>query len=176
MSVKTIQAKDLVSHQDLESLCLVDVRTPAEVRSDSLKTILAVPLDQLKPELLAKQIEQDYSNAEQVYLICQSGKRAQLAADKLAGKLSQELVVVEGGMNAIRQAQGLKQATSTVMSIERQVRLIAGGLVVLGVTGGYLLHPGWFILSGLVGAGLMYAAITDSCGMGLLIAKAPWNK
>lgn len=171
MATKSIRAEDLVKQGDLNSLCCLDVRTPAEVRADSLDNIIAMPLDQLDAESVSAQI----STKGPIYLICQSGKRAQLAAEKLAETLPQDLIVVEGGMNAIRQAQG-NQASPKVMSLERQVRLTAGLMVVAGVLAGYFLHPAWFALSGFVGAGLVYAAITDNCAMALLIAKAPWNR
>jgi rhodanese-related sulfurtransferase len=176
VTTKIIQANDLFAHADLNNLCLVDVRTPAEVRGDALETIIAMPLDQLDSQILKDLIEKQHPASKAVYLICQSGKRAQIAAEQLAGKIPQEIIVVEGGMKAIREAQGNQSPEKGVMSIERQVRLTAGALVVAGVLAGYLLHSGWFALSGLVGAGLVYAAITDTCAMGLVMAKAPWNR
>ena len=65
---------------------------------------------------------------------------------------------------------------SRVISLERQVRIGAGALVLTGVLLGSLVHPAFFALSGLVGAGLVFAGLTDWCGMGLLLAKAPWNQ
>ena len=62
------------------------------------------------------------------------------------------------------------------MSLERQVRIAAGFLVLTGVILGFTVHPGFFGLSGFVGAGLMFAGITDTCAMGMLIAKMPWNQ
>jgi len=176
MSLKSIQASELVAKHDLEQLCLVDVRTPAEVRNDALETIIAMPLDQLDAQTLNALVDKQHSGKKEVYLICQSGKRAQIAAEKLAGHIPQEIIVVEGGMTAIREAQGIQSPVSGVMSIERQVRLTAGILVVIGVLAGYVLETGWFLLSGLVGAGLIYAAITDTCAMGLVMAKTPWNR
>ena len=62
------------------------------------------------------------------------------------------------------------------MSIERQVRVAAGMLVVLGVLLGWLIHPAFYILSAFVGAGLVFAGVTDTCGMGMLLARMPWNQ
>ena len=62
------------------------------------------------------------------------------------------------------------------ISIERQVRIAAGGLVLLGVILGFLINHVFLLLSGFVGAGLILAGITDWCGMGLLLARAPWNR
>lgn len=176
MVMKFIKAEELVKHENLDKLCLVDVRTPAEVRGDALNGIIAMPLDNLDPAQLQQEIKHRHAGGQPIYLICQSGKRAEMAAEKLTGQLSQDLVVVEGGMKSLREAQGSGAQPDSVMSIERQVRLAAGSLVVAGVLAGYLLHPFAFALSGFVGAGLIYAAITDTCAMGLLMAKAPWNR
>ena len=62
------------------------------------------------------------------------------------------------------------------ISIERQVHIGAGALVLLGIILGFLVHPGFFGLSGFVGAGLIVAGVTDWCGMALLLARAPWNR
>ncbi|WP_438969803.1 rhodanese-like domain-containing protein [Methylophaga sp.] len=176
MNTKTISAEELISNLENEKLCLVDVRTPAEVRQDALDSIIAIPVDQLTPDMVTEKIEQNQSDTKQIYLICQSGKRAYIAAEKLSGKVGQELIVVEGGMNAIRASQGDPIKTRSVMSLERQVRLAAGSIVLTGVLLGYLFNTNWFLLSGFVGAGLIYAAITDNCAMGIIMSKAPWNR
>mgnify|MGYP003572779105 FL=1 len=62
------------------------------------------------------------------------------------------------------------------MSLERQVRIAAGSLVVLGVALGFAVHPGFFGLAGFVGAGLVFAGLTDTCGMGMVLARMPWNR
>jgi len=62
------------------------------------------------------------------------------------------------------------------MSLERQVRIAAGSLVVIGAAVGHFVHPGGFALSTFVGAGLVFAGVTDTCGMGMLIARMPWNR
>lgn len=176
MAIKTIQASEFVSQRNQTKQCCVDVRTPAEVRNDALEDVIAIPLDQLDSEAVAAQLVNKEADNNQIYLICQSGKRAQLAAEKLADNFQQDLIIVEGGMNAIRAAQGQSSTAGKMMSIERQVRLTAGAMVVTGVVAGYVLHPAWFALSGFVGAGLVFAAITDNCAMALLISKAPWNR
>ena len=85
-------------------------------------------------------------------------------------------LVVEGGTKAW-EAAGLPVVRGQGMiSIERQVRIGAGAMVLLGVVLGAWVDPYWFFLSGLVGAGLIFAGVTDWCGMGLLLAKMPWNQ
>lgn len=63
-----------------------------------------------------------------------------------------------------------------VMSLERQVRIAAGSLVFIGVALGWFVHRGFFAVPAFVGAGLVFAGLTDFCGMGLLLAKMPWNR
>jgi hypothetical protein len=63
-----------------------------------------------------------------------------------------------------------------VMSLERQVRIAAGSLVLIGAAVGQFVHPGGFGLSAFIGAGLVFAGLTDTCGMGMMIAKMPWNR
>ena len=86
------------------------------------------------------------------------------------------MVNVEGG-TAAWQAAGLPVVEGKkTMSLERQVRIAAGSLIVTGVAIGHFVHPGGYGLSAFVGAGLVFAGITDTCGMGMLIAKMPWNR
>ncbi|HET8807100.1 MAG TPA: rhodanese-like domain-containing protein [Methylophaga sp.] len=172
-----INANELFKQHAPEDLCLVDVRTTAEVRSEALPGIITMPLDELDADKLQAVIDRRSQGDQPIYLICQSGKRAQLAADKLAGKLRQPLIIIEGGMNAIKQT-GISylQTHLPIISLERQVRIVAGALVFLGVILGLSLHNGFFGLSAVVGAGLMFSGITDSCSMGILLAKAPWNR
>lgn len=61
------------------------------------------------------------------------------------------------------------------ISLERQVRIAAGSLVFIGALLSYVVHPAWIALSAFVGAGLVFAGITDTCGMGMVLARMPWN-
>lgn len=172
-----INASELFKQHAPEDLCLVDVRTAAEVRGEALPGIITMPLDELDADKLQAVIDRRSQGEQPIYLICQSGKRAQLAADKLAGKLRQPLIIVDGGMNAIKQT-GINylQSHEPIISLERQVRIVSGALIILGIVLGFIVHAGFFGLSAFVGAGLMFSGITDSCAMGMMIAKAPWNK
>ena len=84
---------------------------------------------------------------------------------------------MEGGTQAWV-AAGLPavKGSKSAISIERQVRIGAGILVLTGIILGFLFHPAFFALSAFIGAGLVFAGVTDWCGMGLLLAKAPWNR
>ncbi|MBO0696981.1 MAG: DUF2892 domain-containing protein, partial [Zavarzinella sp.] len=87
-----------------------------------------------------------------------------------------DVMNVEGG-TAAWAAAGLPVVRGRkAVSLERQVRIAAGLLVVLGAVLGWLVHPAFVGLSAFVGAGLVFAGVTDTCGMGMLLARMPWNR
>jgi len=176
MSHKRIHPIDLIN-QRTANTCILDVRTDAEVKASGLPDCLHIPLHNLTPELLQAEIVKSGKNGSYVYLLCQAGRRAEMAADALKGKIDAELCIIEGGMNAIKQSDiPLKENGRKVIPLERQIRIAAGLLVVIGVALGAWVSPAFYGLSAFVGAGLVFAGITDICLMGMLIAKAPWNK
>jgi rhodanese-related sulfurtransferase len=157
------------------SSALVDVRTRVEFAQIHVPQARNVPLDVLAPNALVR--SGVLTKDAPVYLLCRSGTRAELAAQKFSMAGFENTVVVEGGTLAwSRDGLPVERGEGRVISLERQVRIAAGLLVLTGVLLGRFLNP-WFIgLSAFVGAGLIFAGITDYCGMGLLLAKLPWNK
>lgn len=132
-----------------------------------------IPLDILSPQ---KVEEARGTNRGPVYLLCASGIRAVKAAEQLERAGLNDLRVVEGGTNAWVAAQLPVVRGRKTISIERQVRIGAGLLVLTGTSLGWFVNHNFFILAGLVGAGLVFAGITDICGMAIVLAKAPWNR
>jgi hypothetical protein len=109
-------------------------------------------------------------------LVCRSGKRAEQAYQKLQATGCENLEVLDGGVIAWESA-GLPVVRGVrAISLERQVRITAGLLVLLGVILGTWVHPAFYGLSAFVGAGLVFAGITDWCGMAMVLAKMPWNR
>jgi rhodanese-related sulfurtransferase len=156
-------------------LPLLDVRTPSEFDEVHVTGAFNEPLSDLKPKALveAGRLPQD----QPIYLLCRSGARASKAAEKFAAEGFSHALVVEGGTQAWYEAGfPVTRGESKVISLERQVRIAAGALVLSGVLLSFFVHPAFIFLSGFVGAGLIFAGITDWCGMGLLLAKAPWNQ
>ena len=152
---------------------LVDVRTPAEFREIHATGAQLVPLDILdRPAVEAVR----GANSGPVYLLCASGIRATKAAEKLRLAGLADVVVVEGGTNAWATAGLPVVRGKKTISIERQVRIGAGSLVVAGVLLGWFVRREFFWLSGFVGAGLVFAGVTDFCGIAIVLAKAPWNR
>jgi rhodanese-related sulfurtransferase len=150
---------------------LIDVRTPVEFAEVHVPQAQSIPLDELKPGSLP--LRKD----EPVYLLCRSGQRATKAAEKFSREGFSQSVVVEGGTLAWMEASlPVTRSPVKVISLERQVRIAAGAIVFTGVLLAHFVDGRFIWLSGFVGAGLVFAGITDFCGMGLLIAKLPWNK
>ncbi|CAN5712381.1 rhodanese-like domain-containing protein [soil metagenome] len=150
---------------------LVDVRTAAEYEDAHIEGSVSHPLSELDAEWVSKLA----ANKDDCTLVCKGGTRAQKAAVKLTAARLTSVCVLDGGVTAW-EAAGLPlvhgQAT---MSLERQVRITAGTVVLTGAVLGYFYRPVWIALSGFVGAGLIVAGLTNTCGMGTLIGRLPWN-
>jgi rhodanese-related sulfurtransferase len=153
---------------------LIDVRTPAEYDEVHVEGARNIPLDRLDPRAIAAE---HAGKAGPLYFVCKSGGRSQKACEQLIAAGINDVVSVEGGTSAC-EAAGMKVARSgrKVMSLERQVRICAGGLVVLGAVLGHFVNPAWHALSAFIGAGLVFAGVTDTCGMAMMLAKMPWNQ
>jgi rhodanese-related sulfurtransferase len=174
--MNTITPQQLRSRQDGgEKVCLLDVRTPAEHAEIHVPGVYLMPLDRLDCSALSQ--AEGFSKDRPVFVFCRSGSRAKIAAEKLEKEGFTDCHVVDGGTLGWAEA-GLpvNRGTSSVMSLERQVRIAAGALVLGGVLLSHFVHPSFIWLSGFVGAGLIFAGATDWCGMGMLIARMPWNQ
>jgi len=175
MSVATISPAKLAEiTREGRKVELIDVRTPVEFREVHLEIARNVPLDQLDPKVLMQ--TRNGSSSEPLYVICKSGGRSQQACDKFLKAGFTHVVNVEGGTMACITAGLPVVRGKKAISLERQVRIVAGSLVLLGAIGSYTLHPALIWLSAFVGAGLLFAGITDTCGMGMLLARMPWNQ
>ena len=168
-TITPVQLQALLTANSVRQV--IDVRTPVEFAEVHVPAAQNLPLDELKPGALA------VAKDEPVYLLCRSGQRATKAAALLTKEGFTQPIVVTGGTLAwVAAGLPVTRGTAKAISLERQVRIVAGALVVTGVVLSKWVHP-WFIgLSAFVGAGLVFAGITDFCGMGLLLARMPWNK
>ena len=150
---------------------VIDVRTGAEFVGEHIPGSRHIPVDQIG----ARADEVRAVPAPRL-LLCRSGNRAKLAKKALENEHVEGLTVIEGGLGAYVAAGGVTVKGKSVISLERQVRIAAGCLVLLGVLLGVLVSRAFLILSCFVGAGLVFAGVTDWCGMGMLLAKMPWNR
>ncbi len=150
---------------------VIDVREFSEFNSERIADAQLMPLSNF--ERHAEEID----HSKPVYLMCRSGNRAKQAAERLKKKGFTDIHVVEGGMAAWAGADlPVIKGESKVWSLERQVRFTAGLIVLTGLTLGFLITPYLYFLSAFVGTGLVFSAATDTCAMGMLLARMPWNK
>jgi len=154
---------------------VLDVRTPVEFAEVHVQQALNVPLDKFSPQAL---VDSGQAVPDQpTYLLCGSGERAAQAAQKLAAAGFAAPIVVAGGTKAwIAAGLPVVRGIVHVIPLERQVRIAAGSLVLLGVLLGQFLNMGFIWIAGFVGASLVFAGVTGICGMGLLLTRAPWNQ
>ena len=156
--------------KEVDSIPLIDVRTPAEFGSVHAEGAVNHPMESLDVERLR------FGKEDEIQVICQSGGRSMKVCQKLEAAGYSNVVNVKGGTSAW-QTSGLPVVEGKkMMSLERQVRIAAGSLIVIGAAIGQFVHPGGFGLSAFVGAGLVFAGVTDTCGMGMMIARMPWNR
>ncbi len=153
------------------AVSVIDVRTGGEYAAEHVPGSHSIPLDQV----VARADEIRAIPAPRL-MICRTDRRARMAVDVLAPLGISGLSVVEGGIESYKARGGELLEGKGVMSLERQVRIGAGLMVLIGAALGTFVHPAFFGLSAFVGAGLVFAGITDTCAMGMLIARMPWNQ
>lgn len=168
-TLSAVEAAQFVAEGGTGSV--IDVRTGAEFEGEHIPGSRIIPMDQIE-----SRADEVRSVPAPRLLLCQTGARAAIVHKSLMKLHVAGTSVIQGGLIAYSQAGGSTVKGATRLSLERQVRIAAGALVLTGVTLGFLAHPGFFGLSAFVGAGLMFAGITDWCGMGILLSKMPWNQ
>lgn len=153
------------------NVCLIDVREPVEFLAEKIEGTLNQPLSGFDKNIT--RIPKD----KEVVVICKTGFRSEQAAQKLADAGWKDISVLKDGLEAWK-AAGLPVASGAcrVWTLERQVRFAAGSLILAGLLSAWLIHFSLIILSAVVGAGLIFSALTNTCGMAMLLAKMPWNK
>ncbi|MEV7794087.1 rhodanese-like domain-containing protein [Streptomyces sp. NPDC087512] len=150
---------------------LLDVRTPGEFRTAHIPGSYNVPLDTLREHRSELLTHLD----EDVVLVCRSGARATQAEKALAEAGLPNLRVLEGGIVAWEAAGAPVNRGPERWDMERQVRLVAGSIVLAtGLVGVFV--PGAHLIGTAIGAGLTYAAVSNSCTMGVLLSKLPYNR
>lgn len=153
-------------------VALIDVRTPVEFREVHVDFARNVPLDRLDPN----ELRRERNGSEPLYVICRSGSRGNQACEKLQAAGWQNVVNVEGGTLAWEKAGLPVIRGKKAISLERQVRIAAGSLVLIGSALGAFYSPYWIGLAAFVGAGLVFSGVTDTCGMAMVLARMPWNQ
>lgn len=161
-----------------EKVTLIDVRTPAEYGEVHVDRAHNIPLDRLDQKAVAA-----VGGDGPVYFVCKSGGRSHKACEKMLAAGMRDVISVEGGTEACAAAGVPVVRGRKVMSLERQVRVAAGALVAIGAAlaaFGPVAPVNWHVigagLAGFVGCGLVFAGLTDTCGMAMMLARMPWNQ
>jgi rhodanese-related sulfurtransferase len=150
---------------------VLDVRTPGEFESVHIAGAYNVPLDLLREH---RDEIRDHLDDE-VVLVCQSGLRAAQAEETLRNAGLSNVHILDGGISAW-QAQGFGvNRGAQRWDLERQVRLVAGLIVAVSILVSVVV-PGAQWVAFAIGAGLTFAAVTNSCAMGMMLARLPYNR
>jgi rhodanese-related sulfurtransferase len=177
--VATITPKGLLDLRNRgEAIDLIDVRTPAEYGEVHIDFARNLPLDRLDPKALTAS---QTGRTGPIYFVCRSGGRSKTACEQMIAAGISNVVSVEGGTTAC-DAAGLPVVRGQkAISLERQVRIVAGLLIVAGsILAAFGPDQTWQNigtgLAAFVGAGLIFAGVTDTCGMAIMLGRMPWNQ
>lgn len=172
MQHEFIPAKKVKQILEESSDCkIIDVREMSEFTHEHIEDSVHAPLSKFDDH------HQDINPNHDYFILCKSGNRACKAGDQLAALGFSNFKIIEDGIEGWKKANlPVLKGQSKVWSLERQVRFTAGLMVTVGLGVGYFYHPAGFLFSALIGIGLMFAAVTNTCGMGLMLAKMPWNQ
>jgi rhodanese-related sulfurtransferase len=181
MNSSIAQASSSISPAELQRLrqggatCdLLDVRTPPEHASAHVAGVQLVPLDDLDP---AAFLQRRSTSAGPLYVICQSGARAARAIEKFRSAGFNDCILVEGGTQGwIDAGLPVERGISKVIPLMRQVQIAVGFISAVGAVLALTVDYRFAILPLFIGCGLVFAGVTGTCGMALLIARMPWNR
>jgi rhodanese-related sulfurtransferase len=170
-ALQTVDAQTLKQGLDRQSVILIDVREPAEFAAEHIPGAILLPLSQFNFDKIPP------TSDRQVVLYCRSGKRSAIAAQKLLESGFESVAQLSRGIPAWTEA-GYPTVINrnAPISLMRQVQIVAGSLVCTGTLLGAFVSPWFLLLSGFVGAGLVFAGITDTCLLAGLLAKLPYNQ
>jgi rhodanese-related sulfurtransferase len=166
--IDPIKAYELCSR---EEAVIVDVRTPAEFEEVHVSVALNIPLDLLTAESLKK-----ICGDKKALFVCQSGTRGKKACALATEKFNVPAINIVGGTNAWILANLPVNRGNKTISLERQVRIAAGAFVVIGTIVAILFSQIFLAVPLFIGCGLVFAGVTDTCGMAMVLTKMPWNQ
>lgn len=167
-TIPTVSPSD--ANTSRSACLLLDVRTPAEFEEMHIEGAVLHPITELNPAKVTELMQ-----GRGCIVVCKSGGRARKAAETLAAAGLQGVRILEGGMAAWKSSGLAAIEGKKTISLERQVRICAGALVFIGSCLAYFVSAAWIVVPAFIGAGLVFAGITDTCGMGMVLARMPWN-
>ena len=163
--------------QQGKEIHLIDVRSPAEYRAGHVSGAVSIPIDELSAEKVRAQLGDTVKDDEQsLFITCHSGIRAQQAAEWLKDAGIENVHLLEGGTEAWMRSGLPMQKCGNAISLERQVQIAIGALLLIKVIFGFTVHQLFYAAIPIIGAGLIVAGITRWCGMAQLMAMMPWNR
>ena len=166
-----IDATALKQKLDLQEVILVDVRESGEYATEHIVGSVSIPLSTFDQNPIAK-IE-----GKPLVICCQSGMRSSQACQKLLENGNENIMQLKGGISSWKAAGlSLQVDRNAPISLFRQVQIVAGSLVAIGTGLGVLISPWFLLLSGVVGCGLVFAGVSNTCAMGILLMKLPYNQ
>ena len=175
MTVENTTVKQLMEECTRNpEVVVIDVRTPREYGECHARIAKNFPLESLDPQKVINECGVDGQTP--IYLMCRSGKRSSQACEKFLQAGFGNVVSVEGGILAWDGAGYDVVRGKKAISLERQMRITAGMMIVIGAVCGLFVDPNWLYLSAFVGCGLIFSGITDKCPLSMVIAKMPWNQ
>jgi rhodanese-related sulfurtransferase len=171
MPYPQVTADQLQSMIDTEPrLRIVDVRSGGEFEAGHIHGAYNVPVDALGEH------QHDLVDlGDPVVLVCQSGTRACRAESALLDAGMDNVRVLQGGMEAWQRAGHEVRILQARWGIERQVRLVAG-TIVLGSVLASTVAPRAKWVAGGIGFGLAFAALSNTCAMGSMLMRLPYNR
>lgn len=169
--IPRIEPADLQAKLQRGEVVLIDIREPAEYAREHIHGARLVPLASIDTH------DFDAEKHKTAVFTCRSGNRTAMNAAKLLAKGFAQAYVLAGGLDGWKQA-GLPVHFNAAapMDLQRQVQITAGGLALLGALLAWFVAPAFILLSGFIGAGLMFAGLTGTCGMARMLALMPWNR
>ena len=170
-NLREIDAATLKSWLDRGKAALVDVREPDEFAHQRIPGAMSAPLSKFETAAPPP------ADGKTLVLQCASGARSAKAAQILLQRGAAEVIHLKGGIAGWKQAgYRTESAAGVKLPIMRQMQIVAGSMALLGVVLGFAVHPGFFLLSGAVGAGLLFAGLSGNCMMVNLLLKLPYNR
>jgi rhodanese-related sulfurtransferase len=166
-----IDAISLKQKLDLQEVILLDVRESGEYTTEHIVGSISMPLSTFDQNLIAN------TEGKPLVICCQSGMRSSRASQKLLENGYDHVMQLNGGLSSWKAAGLTVQSNRNApISLFRQVQIVAGSLVAIGTGLGILVSPWFLLLSGFVGCGLVFAGVTNTCAMGMLLMKLPYNQ
>ena len=165
----SISAQDLADQLASQRISVIDVREPMEYVSGHIAGSINVPLNRLHQADLPQ---------GPLVLVCQSGNRSAQGLNRLLDRAHPHTVVdLAGGLPSWQQAgYPVRKLKNAPLPLMRQVQIVAGSLILLGLILSNVVAPGWIAITWFVGAGLTFAGVSGFCGMARLLAVMPWNR